>query len=452
MKRWGIAIIAAILSCIPVILHRASSAALLADSDTAFLLRTIRAKQAPFFWFTSDWPLGNHFYRPVSTLAFELDNRLYGDNAAGYGLTNALLCCACILLLAWMVREITDSVALTSGATAVFGIWHWNGFDFLLHWLAWGSVAIGLLGLFRHGFKVSKWLPAVGAVSFLAYEGSGLMPLHFRMIDWLPGRTASVMTVFCLIAGAAYARYERTSATRDLPKATSTDEPATKSSVEGQAPARSAWIWALVAMVSGALALASYEQAVMLPTILFGIAFSFHLRNYRVRWAWQVGFWLLLAGYYFIRKAYIPPGASDYQLQQFRHGPGVFLSLTAYLAPCISGLMNLAKTLDIGPFIVMTPTFWGAINETFANVSSFFAWRKHWILALVGYALSFFAYLPMAWLNQFDHYHYWPMAFRSIYVAVLAWGTWELCVIAVSPPKQQAPRRLSPAPGSLPRR
>src|SRR5690349_12884450 len=69
--------------------------------------------------------------------------------------------------------------------------------------------------LFRWSSKFMRWLLVLGATMFLCGELRGMTGLSARMIGWLPGRTASVMTVFCLIALAAYARYERTSARRD---------------------------------------------------------------------------------------------------------------------------------------------------------------------------------------------------------------------------------------------
>lgn len=451
MKRWGLMWVVAVLSCLPILLLRGISPLMLEDTDTDFLLQIIRERQDPFYWFTHDWPLMNHFYRPVSTLPFEIDNALYGNTAWGYGLTNALICCLCVFLLAWLMRELTDSIPLTIASTALFGLWHWNGLGWALPWLGHLIWVVALLGLFRHGFKVWRWLPAMGAFTFLLSELDGVVPLHFRMIGWIPGRTASTMTIFCLAAMAAYARYERISAIREEPKPTALDEPAgTRSSILTDSRARWPWVWAVVAVLAGALAFGSYEQAVMLPTALLGVAVSLRLQRYRVRWSWQVVFWGLLVLYYLARKAFLPEGSSGYQLQQFRTGPGVYFSIFAYALPSFQSLYMLAKTFDMSVWIL--PRTYAIFWEAYSNVAGLLAAFRHWRLALTGLALSFFAYLPMAWLNQFDHYHYWPMALRSLFVAVLAWGTWELCVIAVSPPARQAPPRPSPAPGSLPRR
>ena len=474
MKRWGIALIVAVLSCLPVLFRHATSPTLLDDTDTKVLLHTIRERQAPFSWFTSDWPLENHFYRPVSTLSFELDNRLYGNDAAGYGWTNTLLCAACILLLAWFLREVTDSVALTAGATALFGLWHWNGTDWAISFVYYGTTAVALADLGYHayvglakqsllslvkgipkllarGSKFRRWLFAFAAASFLCHELSGIVGLESRMIGWLPGRTASVMTVFCLIALAAYARYERVSAKRIEAKPTAMDEPATKSSVQTTASGGLTWLWAVLAVVAGALAFASYEQAVMLPTALFGVGVSLRLRGYRVRWGWQIAFWGLLVAYYLVRHAYVPSGVSSYQAQQFRHGPGVYMSLLDYLCPAFTTLLSLRESIEVGWMIFLTDRVYATIWYAYSNASALLAASRHWVLALTGFALSFFAYLPMAWLNPFDHYHYWPMAMRSLYVVLIAWGVWELILSALSPLARQAPARLVPAPGSLPR-
>ncbi len=453
MKRWGIVWIVAILSCIPLLWLRGTNPAMLQDTDTAFLLKIIREQQDPLYWFTHDWPLMNHFYRPISTLPFEIDNALYGNQAWGYGLTNALICCLCILLLAWLMRELTDSIPLTVGTTVLFGLWHWNAVQWILPWLGHLIWVIAFVGLFRHGFKVKYWLPAVAAFAYLCIEAGGIVGLHSRMIAWIPGRTASTMTIFCLLAMASYARYERTSAKREDPRPTSMDEPAgTRSTVLASRKSHAPWLWVGLTLIASALALGSYEQAVMLPAALLGVAVSLRLQRYKVRWSWQFAFWALLIAYYLARKAFLPEGNSGYQLQQFRNGPGVFFSITAYVLPCLQSLYIQFKTIDLGFSLLLTGQLYGTLWSTVTNLAGLVAASRHWILALTGLALSFLSYLPMAWLNQFDHYHYWPMALRSLYVVVLAWGTWELCVIAGSPQVRQAPQRPSPAPGSLPHR
>ena len=452
MRRWGFVWIASILLCLPVFVGRSSAPSMLADTDTAYLIKVIREVQNPLHWFTGDWPLGNHFYRPISTLVFEFDNAVYGNSAAGYGATNALLCCLCILGLAWLLRELTDSIPITLGGVLLFAMWHGSWGPEIGSLTFYTGLAVGFLGFFRHGFRLKQWLPAIGAFSLLAWEIAGQAALHFRMVDWIPGRTASTMTVFGLVAMAAYARYERLGAVRKEPLPTSLDEPAgTRSSVlETRASGGQGWLWAVLSIAALALALGSYEQAVMLPAALLGVAISLKLQRYQVRWGWQIGFWILLVGYLILRKLVLPDGSSGYQEQQFRNGPGVFMSLSAYILPCAGSLYMLIRVLDLGLSLFLTSQLYGTIWQTYSNFAGFLAASRHWVLALTGYALSVLAYLPMAWLNQFEHYHYWPMALRSLFVAILAWGAWELAVIAVSPPARRAPQRHAPAPGSLP--
>src|ERR1051326_7696300 len=124
MRRWGIWVFLALLLCVPILLSHSRAADLLTDSDTAFLMKVVRERQAPLSWFTGDWPLGNHFYRPLPTLTFELDNRLYGNNPAGYGWTNAILCALCLLALFWMLSELSASPAWAFAGAAILALWN----------------------------------------------------------------------------------------------------------------------------------------------------------------------------------------------------------------------------------------------------------------------------------------------------------------------------------------
>jgi hypothetical protein len=452
MKRWGIALLAVLLACLPILLSHSTSADLLADTDTAVLLRTIRERDNALSWFTGDWPLQNHFYRPISTLAFELDNRLYGTNAAGYGWTNAMLCVLCVVLLFWFLMELTESPLLSGACSVLFALWH-MGYPLLVTpLLPWIAGVIAVLGLWRHGFNVQRFLPAVLVLLYLGGELDGVGQFGGSTVFWLPGRTATVMTVFALMAMAAYARYERLSARRDPAEPTAMDQPATRSSAQRSRTARWPIGWALLSVLCAALAFGSYEQAIMLPAALFGVAVTFRLRRYRVRWAWQAAFWVVLFGYLFLRARLLPSEPSRYQLQQFRNGVGVYYALLDYLLPGVRSLPVLWQSLSDGPIILLTAQPWLIALDFVSNVVAYYQARREWIWALTGWALSVVTFLPMAWLNPFGHYHYWPMAMRSLFVVALMLVAAKLCVIAVSPPALQAPRRPSPAPGSLPRR
>jgi hypothetical protein len=450
--------IAVLLACLPILMSRSSDAGLLRDTDTAVLLQTIRERSAPLSWFAGDWPLGNHFYRPVSTLSFELDNALYGSNAAGYGLTNALVCIACVLLLFWFLRELTDRIEIAAPAAVIFALWHVNGLGWLEPALYWFGVA-ALLAMLLPG---RSWKPPILAALTLIFVGeelSALVPLQTRMIAWLPGRTASVMSLFALLSLAAYARYERTSSHRDPPPEPGPlDPPATKGTALRPAPSRTAWAWGLLSVIALALAFGSYEQAVMVPALLFGAACCLRLQRLRVRWAWQAAFWGLLGGYLVLRNVLVPSDVSGYQAQQFRSGPGVWTSLLDYFVPSASLLWQ--------GFLVYDPSFMFAEGGVYGLVATFpfratlgvastlgaaTAAARSWLLPFTGWMLSGLAFLPMAWLKHFDHYHYLPMALRAFFVSAMLGVAGRALVSAVSRPAIQAPPRRDPAPGSLPR-
>ncbi len=386
----------------------------------------------------------------MPTLAFEADNRLYGDNPVGYGLTNCLLCISCVLLLFWFFRELTNSPILTGASTLLFALWNIGILPLYGTILTWLALSALLVGLVRHGKSIKSYLPAYFILLYASNEITGLQPLYQRMIDWLPGRTASVMTVFALISLAAYARYERLGANRlPAPPPGPLDPPATRNTIAEAPPRRAAVVWALVSVVALCLALASYEQAVMIPATLLGVALTMRFQRYQVRWLWQAPFWLALVGYLVLRHKLVPSAPSHYQLQQFRSGPGVLLSLSQYGLPVLGWVQPFLNSIDVGPLIFLTWGPWINIQFAVSNVTAFVYLRRKWVFALAGYALSFIAYLPMAWMKQFEHYHYWPMAMRSLFVTILIWIGLEQLLIAWSPRLAKAPPRPSPAPGSL---
>jgi hypothetical protein len=269
-------------------------------------------------------------------------------------------------------------------------------------------------------------------------------------IGWLPGRTATVMTVFALASMACYARYERLGAPRAERPITALDLPATRTSIARQSTSRWGWLWAVGGFLCAALALGAYEQAVMVPAALLAVAVVMRCSGYRVRWGWQGAIWSLLAGYLAVRHFSIPAGVSGYQAQQYRHGPGVMISLLDYAFPALNTLSGFIATLDQGWFLLTNSGIYLFALGFTANVSAFYQARRRWVWALAGYGMSLIAFLPMAWLKQFPHYSYWPLALRSVFTVTLFLVAGELTVSAWSPLARQAPKRLDPAPGSLP--
>lgn len=444
------AVLVAILSAIVVYLPHSSDASMLQDSDTAVLLQKIHERHDPLSWFRGDWPLENHFYRPIATLTFEWDEARSAGNAAGFGQTNALICALCVLLLAWFLRELTDRPFLTAGSTALFAIWNRG----LVPAPIFGVLQILMFaaligGIWRRGTDWRAWITPTLLWVMVSFEIANATDIAQRTLFWLPGRTATTMTVFCLLALAAYARYERLGAVRSVPEPGPLDPPATRNTrIEKGRPSA---LWAVLSVLGVAAALATYEQAVMLPACLVGVACAFKWRGFRVRWSWQFAYWALLVGYLVLRQVVLPHTPSRYQEQQFRNGPGVALSLLEYVFPSAGNLQALWGSLDAGWLLWLTAGPYGNVLAFLRDINTLLQVRRQWVMAACGYGFSVLAFLPMAWLNPFEHYHYWPLAMRSLFVMVLAWIAWERTVSAWSPRGLASPPRRDPAPGSLPR-
>jgi hypothetical protein len=457
MKRGGVWSILAFLVSLPVLLAHSTNNTLLWDTDTSVLLRTLRERNAPLSWFTGDWPLGNHFYRPLPTLTFELDQRLYGTNPLGYGWTNAILCALCVLALYWFLVEISTSRPWALAGAGLFTLWTLDLGRYLTGPLLWACVPLILVGMYRHSFRVRSYIPACLVLYFFGLELAApemtSPSLSYSMIGWLPGRTASVMTLFALIATAAYARYER-SRNVYLPPLPSkaTDPPASTRSGKLAIPKGKA-LWLAVSALASTAAFASYEQAVMLPAILFGVAVYFRLQRRKPDWKVHLLFWGLLVGYLVLRHYILPTDVSRYQAQQFRGGgPGAWIALADYFLPTVSILPSLWVGLSVSLLVLLTNTVMSGIVAVVSAVTTAVEARRNWRPILAGWALSGLAFLPLAFIKPFGHYHYWPLALRAIFVLGLAKLTWDLVSIAVCPPVLKAPPRPSPAPGSLPHR
>lgn len=418
-------------------------------------------RKNPWSWFFGDWPLGNHFYRPVSTLVFEFDQWLHPNNGTGFGLTNALLCCLCTVLLFWLVTELRQSWVMGALASWLFTCWTLGQDLGLINIAGWLLIAVCVIALF---IRPSKWLALLGAFlagTYVLIELSGVAAVSSGRsmgrdtLHWIPGRTATSMTVFALIALAAYVRFERLGANR-LPAAEPgpLDPPATRSTKASASTTNAgwqSWAWLGLSLIATAFALGCYEQAVMIPFLIFVIAFALRRERVEVRWWVQTGFWALLVGYIVLRTQIIPITPSGYQKQQFRSGAGSLLSMGEYIA---SPFLAIPATIDTVQmewtllFLTAAPFF--AIKGVASHVMMWVSLRKAWLWPLVGVLLSAISFAPMSLLHQFGHYHYLPMALRTIGVLAMAEGLLPVLVSAVSLPTLQAPLRSDRAPGSLP--
>lgn len=382
------------LAALWVLWNRMTGSHLLQDTDTIGILNAIRERGSPLSWFGGDWPLGNHFYRPLPSLFFELDNALYGRSAAGYGWTNALIAATMPALVFWLGRVMQLRAWAAAGAGALIAVWL-TGLDqqlLLPEQLRWLFLVVLTIPVWRSG---AGWPYKLGWVffAFLTMLATyGPVSLSFRIIGWLPGRTASVMTLFLIPALA----------------------------VAFQAKSRLPWI--LAAFGLGLLALGSYEQAVMIPFLYLALALAARPKLKKAEWQLVAGFAVSVALYLALRVALVPSRVSGYQDQQLRFGPGVWVSQADYLLLPYGAYQSLRSLLEFGLNALVVPDFWTSLGMLVVTV---WAWtwlartqKPRRVLALM--AASWLAFLPMSFLKMFEHYHLLPMALRALMVVGMA--------------------------------
>ncbi|MHB8636171.1 MAG: hypothetical protein ACYC96_06840 [Fimbriimonadaceae bacterium] len=481
--------------CIALVTYLSPSSNLLQDSDTSQIIAEINKQHDPWRWFHHDWPLGNHFYRPLVADLFELEIRLHPRDSYKWGLTCDFLAVITTLGLFWMLREVTDNPLVSTLSAGLFVLWQVNSGDWLSPpcvYLAGIVLAFGLWrqrrrpGLLRVADRsitlfvrkrhvplgrrtrallaigrrmvVGAWQPlaVVLPAALLWYwlgksEIHGFRPLGFRMLAWIPGRTASMMTAFAFISLGAFARYMRLLPRRRL-AATALDKPNTRST-EPVSSRKPSFFWPVLSLVMLAGALLCYEQAVMIPPLLGLIGLAWYFRGTVGRWwLWGLPFGAVLVAYLVVRYNVIPHNAVFYWQEQHRTTKTAIDALFTYLLPFWSPfevVRFLATQSSILFFMTLSP--WGVVLDTVAAASAIWQMRRRWLLAGFGWLASTLAYAPMAWFKEFEHYHYWSMAFRAFFDVMMAWIALDLTVIAFSPRGRQAPQRRVLAPGSLPR-
>lgn len=468
MKKWWIVGLVAAIAAFWVVITQVVDSSALADTDTQAAVRSLAQNTDVFEYFKGDWPLGNHFYRPVSTLAFQADYALHPTSAKGWLFTNALLAGLCVLLLAWFVAELTAEPWAAAGSAVLLASWMVpRSIDLspllpvlvvlVLVGVGWSWLRERKLPPFgqrggpwrRYGTPILGFF-AVCLAARLLGELNEVQPLNFRIVSWIPGRTASVMTVFALIAGAAYCRFERLGAPRDSAPAPSPLDPPGRTRGEAVVvrEPKGVWVWFGLAAVSTALALGSYEQAVMLPGILVGCGVLLRYQGIRPRWKLLAVFFALLGAYLWVRHAVLPSGVSAYQKQQTRTGiAGPIMSLLDYALPAGRDGYFVAKQFELGPEILLDPRMWAKILGVVACLVAFVVGWRQKVLVRGGLILSTLAFLPMAFFNQFEHYHLWPRCFRAMLVLGLGKLVWDLLVTVCSPRAWQSPPRPDPEPG-----
>lgn len=372
----------------------------LENHDTRVLLQTIRAEEQPLKWFTSDWPLYNGFYRPLPAVTFEIDDRLYGNNLPMYCFTNWWIGLLCSYAVVWLVLELFRKRGPAIGAGVLFALWQTGIADRLpIEWCTGvASVAILVLAIWRGsgfiagvvaaallllaGREASGWLDVVDVVS---------MDFSYRSLGWPVGRTATMATMFALPCIAAYCRWERV-----------------------RKP-----IWAAVSIACLILAMMCYEQVVVVPALLLGTAVALHIQGIRVRWAWHLVPWGLLAVYIALHSHYLPK--TRYYDQAYRGIGGGIRDVLSWLFPASFEIKFLPTFVspEIGIYALLIERFWRYVVQSVSCVIAFLSFRQHWLPITYGLLASAGAYLPMAFQQPLVHYHHLPMAFRTPFVVWL---------------------------------
>jgi hypothetical protein len=461
-KHWGHWLLL-LASCLPIMLARPRSNNLLLDTDTAYLLKKLTEVNNPWHWFTHDWPLGNHFYRPISTILFEFDHRLHQSSGEGFGLTQAMICCLATLSLAWLVTEFTKSLGQGIVAAWIFALWSTNGWIFrpnidslLLYAPPTLSIVVAIATIKFKKPLVSAITPCLGLLFLPTLASSVSSKLAGDTLFWLPGRTATSMTIFAFCSIAAYLRFERLNGERTPePLPTALDLPATRTSSQAKSSSLSiGWFWYGISLTSMALALGCYEQAVMIPFVIIAAGFWLRRTGVQTRFSFQFPFWMILFAYTIARLQFVPIGPSGYQQQQFRSGPGVVIDLLAYIIPPLFPTFNYLKAVFTdfteNYMILLDITIWAVLLRFASYVGFWSSIKKDCKLPLLAIIMAMLAFLPMAFLKEFGHYHYFPAGFMVLALIEATKAFWKTFLIAVTPQSFQAPQRSHRAPGSLP--
>lgn len=442
VKRWAWTI-PVLGVCFVLLMFRNGSPDLsTSDSATRTILTNTANRDNALSWFGTGWPLGNHSYRPIPALSFELDQAIFGSNPAGYALTNALLAVAMVGALMWFVWELTRSKLIASATATLFGLWCLTPLSVFTPWVS----ALALVPLFGALIaREGRWSQptAVGVWILLAHELGGLAPLRQSVLDWIPGRANTLMGLFALSGFALASRTLRsvTSANNDHPPSP-LDLPATKNSVQ-QESGQTRTAPAFFAIAMALLCAYSHEQGVavllaMIPILVTWPNLAGNIRD-------QVGMATLLTSIYTVlsRRLINPSDISSIAAP-------MNLSLTEAGANLLSFVIpTLRAALPSTPSAPSALVILTALLCMLGMATAWIHFGQRRPVLTVGFFGSVISYLPMAWVTPLHHHFVVPMAFRALFVVGLAMLACELTVSAVRRPTRQAPSRHSPAPGSL---
>lgn len=399
------------------------------DGDTLKMLDEIRASgglAGALRWFTGDWMLENHFYRPITGLSMSLDYALYGERDWGYRLTNWLLALwaawGLYFCLRWFVRWggfEPRAVAIIPLLTVLAFSLQQTGFMHLLSgisawWLVWVVVGMSCFKPLRSdpsGFpdpsdpsessahpaisaSAPRWLPVLFAVGAILWGWDRLTGFEYlRMISWVPSRTALLMTCFALWGLVCLCR------AGDL----------------------RSWRWLLLGLVLFACAQGAYEQTITLVPLVGLLALV--QRKVWGRWAWGVACGVVGVSLLYLTARFllVPAELSGYQQQQIRGSRGAWaISFTGELVPVIHQ-WHYWQSTGFEPTLWLFKQPWDQLVMLLGYIGVLwtFARNKRWFAACLLW--QFFTFLPMSFLHWFEHYAYLPQAGKNALDVGLLW-------------------------------
>ncbi len=371
--------------------------------DTRVILQRLQQPHSVGEWFTGDWVLGNGFYRPLPSVLYQLDYGLWGANLLRWKWMNGLLATACALALVGFLTTLTGHRRLALAGGLAFTLWQTGFAPPIPLWVGALALAAGL----AWGYWQGDWRRGVvwGCLVFALVVEWGfvadLPDIHtqsfaYRAMGWIPGRTATVMTLLALLAlwgAAGYARSGRAG-------------------------------WAAMAVGGFVGAMLSYEQFVALPVLMALAVWAVGAPRTRMVRAWGVclACLLLLAPYALFYRARIPT-ETQYHQQRVKRYRTLPMTAANWLAPpAPEAWMQVDLTLT-APLNLAFPRFWlaqvGLVVYLIA-LREGLRGRYGWL----GWLGSLLAYAPTAPLLPLMHYYYLPAALRALW-----WGVLLMCLI-----------------------
>jgi hypothetical protein len=266
----------------------------------------------------------------------------------------------------------------------VWGYWRgdwWRG-------AVWGALALALV--VEWGFIGN--LPDIHTQSFA-----------YRAMGWIPGRTATLMTLFALLALWGAVGYART----------------------GRA------CWAALAIGGFVGAMLSYEQFAALPVLMALAVWAVRPpRALAIRaGAVCLACLLLLAPYAAFYQAHIPT-QTQYHQQRVKRQKTLPMTALTWLVPPAPEAWTQVDLAHTAPFSLLFPRFWlaqvGLVAYLVAlryGLRSRFGW--------LGWLGSLLAYAPAAPLLPLMHYYYLPAALRALW-----WGILLACLHTLRPTRR----------------